>query len=96
MCWRWLARLWVNRCKRQISAAADRLEEARATAPGDYLFGSRITHADIAVAAVWRFVSEAHGERFDLHRWPALAAHSARCEAREDFKAIQQPFFVSR
>lgn len=87
---------WVARCRRQVSAAADHLEQHRAQAAEDWLFGRDITHADIALAAAWRFVSEAHAGEFDLTRWPALNAHSAQCEARPEFQAIQQPFFVSR
>lgn len=87
---------WVARCRRQISAAADHLERQRAQAAEAWLFGRDITHADIAVAAVWRFVGEAHAAEFDLARWPALNAHSARCEALPHFQAVQQPFFVSR
>lgn len=87
---------WVARCRRQVSAAADRLERSRSESSETYLFGTGLTHADIAVAAVWRFVSEAHAEEFDLARWPALNAHAQRCEALPQFQAIQQPFFVAR
>jgi glutathione S-transferase len=88
--------LWVARCHRQISAAADQLDSSRSASRDTYLFGDEITHADIAVAAVWRFLSEAHQAEFDLARWPALRAHSEQCEAVPEFRAVQQRFYVSR
>ena len=55
-----------------------------------YWFGENIGHADIAVACVLRFTGEAHPALFDA-RYPALKAHSARCEALPPFKEIVQP-----
>ncbi len=48
-------------------------------------------HADIAVACVLRFTGEAHPQLFDAKRYPALAAHAARCEALPAFEEIVQP-----
>ena len=56
-----------------------------------YLFGERIGHADVAVACVLRFTSEAHAALFDTARYPALAAHVMRCEALAPFREIVQP-----
>jgi glutathione S-transferase len=69
----------------------DVLEKERAAVKTPYLFGERIGHADIAVACVVRFTGEAHAALFDAARYPALAAHSARCEALPPFKEIVQP-----
>jgi glutathione S-transferase len=52
----------------------------------------RLTHADIAVAATLRHFRDAMGEGWDFSRWPALAAHSAQCEALGVFQKISQQF----
>jgi glutathione S-transferase len=83
--------LWIERCQAQISGVLAVLEKERAAATTPYLFGERIGHADIAVACVLRFTGEAHAALFDAARYPALAAHSARCEALPPFNEIVQP-----
>lgn len=88
-------RMWIDRCRSQMSAVLDALEAERARGPGPWWFGEPLTHADIMVACALRFISEAHAEVFDLTAWPALSAHSAACEALDVFQAFQQPFFVS-
>ena len=57
-----------------------------------YWFGAEIGHADIAVAAVLRFVTEAHPGLIDINAYPALKAHAADCEALPVFRDIQQAF----
>jgi glutathione S-transferase len=86
---------WIDRCKGQIGAVLDALEAERASADGPWWFGEAMTHADIMVACALRFLYEAHGEMFDLTAWPALATHSARCEALAVFQAVYLPFFVA-
>jgi glutathione S-transferase len=83
---------WLNRCRMQINAVLKALEEDRSKRTTSYWFGEAMGHADIAVACALRFVSEAHAGTIDLTAWPSLAAHSARCEATEPFKAIHQRF----
>ena len=82
--------LWVERCKTQIAGVLEVLEQERAAVKTPYWSGDRIGHADIAVACVLRFVGEAHPELFDA-RYPALKAHSERCEALPPFREIVQP-----
>jgi glutathione S-transferase len=82
--------LWVERCEAQISGVLAALEKERAAVKTPYWFGDSIGHADIAVACVLRFVGEAHPPLFDA-RYPALKAHSARCEALPAFQEIVQP-----
>jgi glutathione S-transferase len=82
--------LWVERCEAQISGVLAVLEKERAAVKTPYWFGDSIGHADIAVACVLRFVGEAHPPLFDA-RYPALKAHSARCEALLAFQEIVQP-----
>ena len=84
-------KLWVDRCEAQILGALDVLERDRAAVKTPYWFGERIGHADIAVACMLRFTGEAHPHLFNAARYPALAAHSATCEALPPFKEIAQP-----
>jgi glutathione S-transferase len=81
--------LWVERCKKQISGVLEMLEKERAAVKTPYWSGEKIGHADIAVACVLRFTGEAHPALFD-DRYPALKAHSARCEALPPFQQIIQ------
>jgi glutathione S-transferase len=83
---------WTERCATQISGVLDALEADRAARPTPWWFGPSIGHADIAVACALRFTGEAHPGIVDSARWPALTAHSARCEALEPFREIQQAF----
>ena len=91
------------RCPTSGSTAAARrspaslavLEADRAGRAGDYWFGDRIGHADIAVAAVLRFIAEAHPGLVSMADYPALGAHAARLEALPVFQAISQPFIAA-
>ena len=83
--------LWVERCQAQIADVLQVLEAERAKVTSLYWLGDRIGHADIAVACVVRFTREAHPQLFDAARYPALTAHSERCEALDPFKEIVQP-----
>lgn len=83
---------WVERCRSQVSSTLDVLEMERAARPGDYWFGGRIGHADIAVAAALRHAGESHPDLVGLDRRPALSAHAARMEALPVFREISQPF----
>ena len=84
-------KLWVARCEAQISDVIEVLEKERAAVTTPYWFGARIGHADVAVACALRFATEAHPHLFDAARYPALAAHAARCEALPAFREIVQP-----
>jgi glutathione S-transferase len=85
------SKIWVERCERQIGGVLELLEQERGRITSPWWFGERIGHADIAVACVLRFTAEAHPQLFDAARYPALAAHAARCEALAAFKEIMQP-----
>jgi glutathione S-transferase len=84
--------VWVKRCRTQISAVLSVLETDRAGRMGDYWFGDRIGHADIAVAVALRFIGDAHRGVIALGDFPALGRHAARHEALPAFQAIQQEF----
>jgi glutathione S-transferase len=86
---------WEERCRSQIGGVLNLLEADRAMRDGDWWFGPRIGHADIAVAAGLTFLVEAHPGLFDLRDWPLLAAHAARCEAMAPFAEIRQAFYIA-
>ena len=85
------SRIWVERCEAQIGGVLEVLERERAGITTPFWFGTRIGHADIAVACALRFTREAHPALFDPARHPALSAHAARCEALPAFAEIVQP-----
>jgi glutathione S-transferase len=83
---------WAKRCGAQIMAVLDALEADLASKNTFYWFGDHISHADIVVAAVLGFVTEAHPGLVSLSNFPGLNAHAARLEALPVFQAIKQPF----
>jgi glutathione S-transferase len=87
-----VSQAWIDRCVAQISGVLDALQSDRAGRATSFWFGETIGHADIAVACVLRFASEAHPTLFDLARWPPLATHAAHCEALAPFQAVMQRF----
>lgn len=82
----------VNRRSGQIAGALSALEGEATGCSGDFLFEERLTHADIAVAAACRFISEAHPRLVALADFPRLADHCARLEATALFQTVSQPF----
>ncbi len=87
-----VSEVWANRCRSQISDALTVLEADRRGRDGNYWFGDRIGHADIAVAVTLRFLADVHPELISMADFPALGAHAAALEALPVFQAISQPF----
>lgn len=84
---------WIERCTQQMHAAFAELEKACAQVrEGEWLVGGRITQADITLACVSTYLSEAAG--LELARYPALLRHVQRCEALPEFRAVYAPFFA--
>ena len=84
--------LWEERCRTQIASVLAALETDRAGRRTAYWFGDEIGHADIAVTAVLRFISDVHAAVVDMTPFPALRAHAKKCEALPVFRAISQEF----
>jgi glutathione S-transferase len=80
--------LWVERCRRQMAGALDLLERESAGRPD----ASRLSHANIMLATMLRFVAEALPGEFDMAGWPRLRAHSEDCEAMAVFADAYQPY----
>ncbi len=81
--------VWVARCRRQILSVLELLESEFGSA--SYWFGESPGHADIAVACILRFLSEAHPDLLAEANSPKLKALAARLEALPAFQEIQQP-----
>jgi len=82
---------WSERCRRQVEDTLAALEAERAQGGDAFWFGPALSHADIALACGVRFTRRAHAGLFDETRYPALAAHAARCEALEAFRQCAPP-----
>lgn len=80
--------IWVSRCRRQILSVFDLLEAERGEGP--YWFGDTLGHADIAVACVLRFVSDAHPELLAEANCPKLKAAAERLETMPVFQEVSQ------
>lgn len=86
--------LWVDRCRRQIEATLAVLEASLAESRSEYWFGERIGHADIAVAAVLRFLNEVHPELVATSSYPRLQTHAEKLEELPAFREISQSFIA--
>lgn len=84
---------WVERCSEQMHGAFAELDRScQSVGEKQWLIGPRMLQPDITVAAAFTFASEAVG--FAKSRYPALAAHVARCEALPAFQETHIPFFT--
>lgn len=82
----------LARSRTQVEGALAALDAACAARPGQWLVTDAMTLADITVACYATHSSAALP--VELDRWPALAAHVARCESLDVFREHYAPFFV--
>lgn len=75
---------WMDRVTTQLHTALDLLDGA-AVANG-LGSGPHPTDGDLAAAVAWSFCRFTLPDLADDARWPALAAHTDRCEALDVFK----------
>jgi len=87
---------WVERCTKQVRECLDRLESERALRKSKFLLGERISHADIAMACLYTFVTSAHPGFVTPEQLPALFAHAERCESMSEFSSVFQPFDIPK
>ncbi|HWI84773.1 MAG TPA: glutathione S-transferase family protein [Sphingomonas sp.] len=83
---------WTQRLHRQIAATLAMLDRERASRKTPWLFGERLSHADIILGTMVCFLREAHPGKFDLDGFKALKRHSKICDALPEFKGTYQPF----
>lgn len=88
------AAAWVARCTAQVHDTLARLEGERGAGP--FWFGTRIGQADVTLACLWRFLSEAHPGLAPADAYPALATASAAQETTAPFRLHAQPFIPPR
>ena len=82
---------WLKRLREQMEGALIVLDHACAQIEeGDWLVDEGITQADITVACVFTYISEAI--KPDAKLYPALRKHVARCEKLPAFKSVYAPF----
>jgi glutathione S-transferase len=86
---------WVDRCRAQIGGALEQLEEERAARATPWLFGATLSHADILIGTMVRFLTEAVSYDLGLEAYPALTAHAAKCEALPEFVATYTPYSLA-
>ena len=82
-----VADAWEARLLSQVTATLAVLDQSLRGA----WFGDVMTHADIAMACCWRFLTDAHPS-LGLWAYPALADHAARMEGKAAFREISQVF----
>jgi glutathione S-transferase len=82
--------VWVGRCQAQIRDTLALLESDRNARPTPFWLGGELSHPDIAVTCVLRFLGEAHPTLLRADDCPALMAHAARCEALPEFGEVYQ------
>ncbi len=84
--------MWRTRLLQQVAQTLALLEQERAQRRDVWLFGARISHADIVFGTVWRFLEEALPDVTDPALYPALRRHSHACEELAEFRSAYQPF----
>jgi glutathione S-transferase len=83
---------WVLRCRLQMDGALAELERLCRDRNGTWLVAGRMTQADVTVACVFKFLSEALGIDASLDRYRALRALSRQCEELPAFRAVSAEF----
>jgi glutathione S-transferase len=79
---------WVERLNEQLASALDWMESAVSdVGENEWLFGSRVTQADITISVAWRFIVHAAPTEARLEDHPALMAFSERAETLPEFLA---------
>ncbi|SDC65453.1 Glutathione S-transferase [Sphingomonas sp. YR710] len=84
--------MWVERCQSQVRDTLALLDAERAARTSEWLFGDQLSHADIVLATMLRFISEALPGMFAMSGLAALRRHSEACEALPVFQSICQPY----
>jgi len=84
--------IYVQRLRAQIDGALNMLETEASAVRTPYWFGDRMSHADVAVTAMWRFVADSHPGLVLPDDYPTLRERTAALEKTELFRTISQPF----
>lgn len=76
----------VRLCAAEAEGTFDLLEAECGKRRTEWLVDDWLSHADVALGALVRFVMEAMPCENDWARWPALFEHAERCEELEAFR----------
>ncbi|HZF14767.1 MAG TPA: glutathione S-transferase family protein [Steroidobacteraceae bacterium] len=88
---------WVERCRAQMHGALHELERwSAARGPGKWLVADRMTQADITLACIWTFLTEAPGLDVATAPYDSLRSLAARCEALPEFSSTHVAYFVPK
>jgi len=81
---------WVERCENQAVSAMQALDAVAAKAGADgWLYGDKISQADISAAVAFSFAAMARPKLGVAEKVPNLAAFAARMEATPAFQATK-------
>jgi len=83
---------WHQRLLKQVTDTLAMLDRERAASKTPWLFGERLSHADIMIGTTFCFLREALAGEIDLESYKALKKHSKACDALPEFKKAYQPF----
>jgi glutathione S-transferase len=86
-------RPWVERCHTQMHAGLAELDRVCQVRSGPWLLGKAMTQADITVACVYTFLSDALALNREGAAYPALASVVAQCEALSEFRSVKAEWF---
>lgn len=81
---------WTARCAAQINDTLALIESERGASP--FWFGDRLGQADITLACVWRFLTEAHPGLAPAASVPRIAGTCAALESTAPFRRLSRPF----
>jgi glutathione S-transferase len=85
---------WHERLHKQVADTLVLLNRERALRKTPWLFGERLSHADIMIGTMFCFLREALADQFDLDGCKALKKHCKACEALPEFKNAYQPYVL--
>lgn len=83
---------WHERLRKQVTDTLAMLDRERAASQAPWLFGERLSHADLMIGTMFCFLREALAGEIDLEPYKALKKHSKACDALPEFKTVYQPF----
>lgn len=83
---------WNQRLRRQITDTLALLDRERGQRKTPWLFGERLSHADIMIGTMLCFLREALPGQFELDSYKALKRHSKASESLPEFRSAYQAF----
>jgi len=87
---------WRERMQNQVANTLALLDRESAARTTPWLFGERLSHADVMIGTTLCFLREALPGRFDLDAFKALKKHSKACEALPEFRNAYQGFVLGK